>query len=48
MIAVAENVPALVGESRRRADAVMAGFPKAHGADEQALREEFNALIAVS
>ncbi len=48
MIAVAENVPPLAGESRRRADAVMAGFPKADGADEQALRDEFNALIAVS
>lgn len=48
MIAVAENVPPLVGEGRRRADAVTAGFPQADGADEQALREEFNALIAVS
>lgn len=48
MIAVAENVPPLVGKSRQRADAVTAGFPKADGADEQALREEFNALIAIA
>ncbi|MFD1326959.1 beta-N-acetylhexosaminidase [Mycoplana ramosa] len=48
MIAVAENVPPLVGKSRQRADAVIAGFPQADGADEQALREEFNALIAIA
>ncbi|MBD9372151.1 beta-N-acetylhexosaminidase [Rhizobium sp. ARZ01] len=48
MIAVAENAPPLVGESRRRADAVTAGFPQADDADEQALREEFNSLIAVA
>ncbi|HVK92261.1 MAG TPA: beta-N-acetylhexosaminidase [Mycoplana sp.] len=46
MIAVAETVPPLVGDSRRRADAVMAGFPEADGADEQVLREEFDTLIA--
>lgn len=48
MIAVAETVPPLVGEGRRRADAVIAGFPKADGADEQALRDEFDALIATA
>lgn len=48
MIAVAENVPPLAGKSRRRADAVTSGFPTADGADEQALREEFNALVAVA
>ena len=48
MIAVAETVPALAGESRRRADAVTGGFPMADGSDEQALREEFNSLIAVA
>ena len=48
MIAVAETVPPLSGESRRRADAVTEGFPTADGSDEQALREEFNSLIAVA
>ncbi|MDR6758595.1 beta-N-acetylhexosaminidase [Mycoplana sp. BE70] len=48
MIAVAENVPPLVGKGRQRADAVTAAFPQADGADEQALREEFNALIAIA
>ncbi|HUH50260.1 MAG TPA: beta-N-acetylhexosaminidase [Mycoplana sp.] len=48
MIAVAENVPPLVGKSRQRADAVTAGFPQVDGADEQALREEFNSLIAIA
>lgn len=48
MIAVAENVPPLAGKGLRRANAVRAGFPQPDGADEQALREEFNAMIAVA
>ena len=48
MVAVTENVPALAGDSLRRANAVRAGFPMPDGADEQALREEFNAMIAVA
>ncbi|OJU89438.1 MAG: beta-hexosaminidase [Shinella sp. 65-6] len=48
MVAVTENVPALAGESLRRANAVRAGFPAPDGADEEALREEFNAMIAVA
>jgi len=48
MTAVAENVPVLAGDSLRRAEAVRAGFAAPEGADEQALREEFNAMIAVA
>ncbi|MCF3642132.1 beta-N-acetylhexosaminidase [Rhizobium sp. TRM95111] len=48
MIAVAENVGPLSGEGRRRAEAARAGLPAADGADEAALREEFNAMIAVA
>ena len=48
---VAERVrlgSAPFGESLRRANAVRAAFPAPDGADEQALREEFNAMIAVA
>ncbi|MCP8895441.1 beta-N-acetylhexosaminidase [Shinella daejeonensis] len=48
MIAVTENVPPLAGDSLRRANAVRAGFPTPDDADEQALREEFGALVAVA
>lgn len=48
MLAVTENVPPLSGESLRRAKAARAGFQAPDGADEQALREEFNAMIAVA
>ncbi|MDX3925444.1 MAG: beta-N-acetylhexosaminidase [Shinella sp.] len=46
MIALTENVPVLSGESLRRADAAKAGLPAPDGADEQALREEFDAMFA--
>jgi beta-N-acetylhexosaminidase len=48
MIQVTENAPPLSGESLRRANAVRAAFPAPDGADEQALRDEFNAMIAVA
>ncbi|QRM55363.1 beta-N-acetylhexosaminidase [Sinorhizobium sp. BG8] len=48
MIAVAENVPGLSGESLRRAKAARAGLREPDNSDELALREEFNQMISVS
>lgn len=48
MVAVTENVPALAGDGLRRANAVRAGFRKPDASDEQALRDEFNAMVAVA
>lgn len=48
MVQVADHAPVLAGASLLRAQAVEAAFGTGDGADEQALRDEFNALIAVS
>lgn len=48
MLEVVKEVPVLSGRSLERAKAVEAGFPSADGADEAALREEFNAMLAVA
>lgn len=48
MVAVAAAVSELRGASRRRADRVEAALVSPEPADEQSLREEFAALIAVS
>jgi beta-N-acetylhexosaminidase len=47
MLAVTANTPPLAGDSLRRANAAKAGLPEADGGDELALREEFNAMIAI-
>lgn len=48
MKAVVEAAIPLSGEALRRTSAVEAGFTPADGADEQALRQEFHGLTAVS
>ncbi|MGN6549319.1 MAG: beta-N-acetylhexosaminidase [Pararhizobium sp.] len=48
MKAVVQATPALSGRARERADAVMAAFLPADGADEAALRAEFGELLAVA
>lgn len=45
---VVANTPELAGRALERADAVEAGFAPADDTDEAALREEFNAMWAVS
>lgn len=45
MLQVVREVPVLSGRSLERAKAVEAGFPAADGADEAALRDEFNAML---
>ncbi|WP_438753573.1 beta-N-acetylhexosaminidase [Pararhizobium sp. O133] len=48
MLQVARVVPVLAGDALRRVKAVEAGFSKPDGADEAALREEFNGMFAIS
>lgn len=43
---VVANTPILAGASLERADAVLAGFPKADAADEAAIRAEFDGMFA--
>ena len=48
MLQVARVVPVVAGETLRRARAVEAGFGKPDGADEAALRDEFNGMLAIA
>ncbi len=48
MLQVARVVPVLAGDTLRRIKAVEGGFAKPDGADETALREEFNGMFAIS
>ena len=48
MLQVVKEVPVLSGKALERVRAVEAGFPVADGADEAALRDEFNAMLAVA
>ncbi|HBF31792.1 glycoside hydrolase family 3 protein [Rhizobium sp.] len=48
MVQVVAHAPVLAGASLARTKAVEAAFGAGDGADEQALRDEFNALMAVS
>ena len=48
MLQVVREVPVLSGKALERARAVETGFPVADGADEAALRDEFNAMLAVA
>jgi len=48
MLQVARVVPVMAGETLRRARAVEAGFAKPDGADEAALRDEFNGMLAIA
>jgi beta-N-acetylhexosaminidase len=48
MVQVADHAPVLNGAALQRVKAVEAAFGSSDGADEQALREEFSALIAVA
>jgi beta-N-acetylhexosaminidase len=45
---VVSNVPALVGQSLARAKAVEAAFGHNDGANEDAIRAEFDAMLAVA
>jgi beta-N-acetylhexosaminidase len=46
MLEVVANVPLLQGGALERAKRVEQGFPTADGADEAAIRAEFNAMFA--
>jgi beta-N-acetylhexosaminidase len=46
MLQVVANVPALTGASLERANAVLAGMPKADQSDEAAVRSEFDDMFA--
>ncbi|MES5097049.1 beta-N-acetylhexosaminidase [Agrobacterium sp. BA1120] len=48
MLQVVKEVPVLSGKALERVRAVKAGFPAADGADEAALRDEFNAMLPVA
>lgn len=48
MLEVVKEVPVLSGKALERVRAVEAGFPAADGSDEVALRDEFNAMLAVA
>lgn len=48
MLQVVKEVPVLSGKSLERVRAVRAGFTVADGADEAALRDEFNAMLTVA
>ncbi|NTE86226.1 beta-N-acetylhexosaminidase [Agrobacterium rubi] len=48
MLQVVKEVPVLSGKSLERVRAVEAGFTVADGADEAALRDEFNAMLTVA
>ncbi|MCI9865355.1 beta-N-acetylhexosaminidase [Rhizobium skierniewicense] len=48
MLQVVREVPILSGKALERARAVEVGFPVADGAEEAALRDEFNAMLAVA
>jgi len=48
MLQVVKEVPVLSGKALARVRAVEAGFPAADGADEVALRDEFNAMLPVA
>ena len=48
MLEVVKEVPVLSGKALERVRAVEAGFTAADGADEAALRDEFNAMLTVA
>lgn len=48
MLEVVKEVPVLSGKALERVRAVEAGFPAVDGSDEAALRDEFNAMLAVA
>lgn len=48
MVQVVAHAPVLAGASLARAKAVESAFGTGDGADEQSLRDEFNALMAIS
>ncbi|XUY27967.1 beta-N-acetylhexosaminidase [Agrobacterium sp. rho-8.1] len=48
MLQVVKEVPVLSGKSLERVRAVETGFPVADGADETALRDEFNAMLPIA
>ncbi len=48
MLEVVKEVPVLSGKALERVWAVEAGFPAVDGSDEVALRDEFNAMLAVA
>lgn len=48
MLEVVKEVPVLSGKALERVRAVEAGFPAVDGSDEVALRDEFNAMLAVA
>ncbi len=48
MLEVVKEVPVLSGKALERVRAVEAGFPAVDGFDEAALRDEFNAMLAIA
>ncbi|WP_284758459.1 beta-N-acetylhexosaminidase [Agrobacterium sp. fls2-241-TYG-188a] len=48
MLEVVKEVPVLSGKALERVRAVETGFPAVDGSDEAALRDEFNAMLAVA